>query len=267
MSAWQDPRTVLSRHGIRANKKFSQNFLVSQEHVEFIARALGEIDGRHVLEIGPGVGTLTSALERRGATVTALEKDPRMVEILRTEVPGAKVVASDAVKLCVRDHLDPPALLIGNLPYAITGPILRRVVAQSKDIERAVVMVQQEVAERWAAEPGSKTYGAPTVFLTAVYAVQMVRIVPPDAFHPPPRVTSAVVRLIPLPTPRADPEHPQFKQLVKAAFGARRKTLHNAWKSIEGADDAMQAVGIDPSARGETLSVEQFEAVRRALET
>lgn len=262
---WEDPRKVLARHDARASKRFSQNFLIAREIVDAIAAALLEVEGRTVLEIGPGVGTLSAALLRRGATVVGLERDPAMVAILAKELPSIRVVEGDATQLEVASLVEPPALVAGNLPYAITGPILRRVVDQHRDIERAVLMVQREVAERWSAGPGNKLYGAPTVFLDAVYRVEPVRIVKPTAFFPAPRVTSAVVRLMPHETPRADPTDPRLRDLVKRAFGARRKTLRNAWKGIEGIEEAAETAGVDLKARGETLDVEAFAAVAERL--
>ncbi|MBX3248878.1 MAG: ribosomal RNA small subunit methyltransferase A [Myxococcales bacterium] len=265
---------MLARHGQAPSRRFSQNFLVSQPVVEAIAEAVAPRDDERVVELGPGAGTLTAALLRRGARVLAVEKDRRMIALLREElgaIPRFEVREGDAAALDLAALLGedaPPVAIAGNLPYAITGAIFRALVEQRARIDRAVVMVQREVRDRLLAEPGTKAYGALGVFVCAAFDVVPVLMVKPGAFFPPPRVNSAVVRLVPHATPRAE-ETESFRRVVRAAFDQRRKTLRNALSSLaptERVEEALRAAGVDPGARGETLSVEAFDLLARALE-
>jgi 16S rRNA (adenine1518-N6/adenine1519-N6)-dimethyltransferase len=158
--------------------------------------------------------------------------------------------------------------VVGNLPYAITGGILRNLVEQRSHIAQAVVMVQREVRDRLIAVPATREYGALTVFTTAAFRVETVLKLPPSALHPQPKVHSAVIRLVPHPTPRAE-ETTSFRTVVKAAFEQRRKTLRNALGARLGqehADQALAAASIDPVRRGETLSVEDFARIAASLD-
>jgi 16S rRNA (adenine1518-N6/adenine1519-N6)-dimethyltransferase len=160
-------------------------------------------------------------------------------------------------------------VVVGNLPYAITGMIARNLVEQHAHIARVVVMVQREVAERWLAAPGERPYGAPTVFLSAAFELEHVLDVPRGAFHPSPKVDSAVVQLTPRAVPRAK-ETPSLQAVVRAAFHQRRKTLRNALRGVfpdvEALDAALAAVDVDGRRRGETLSVEEFAALGERLD-
>jgi 16S rRNA (adenine1518-N6/adenine1519-N6)-dimethyltransferase len=260
-----DPRTVLKRHGIAPNARYSQNFLVSERVHDAIAAAMLAPPGTRVVEIGPGVGTLSRALLRRGFSVFAIEADPQLVEILREELAGHafEVVLGDATAF---DY--PEAHVAGNLPYAATGAFFRHF-ALSPRLESAVVMIQREVRDRLLARPGSKEYGALTVFVRASFDVDSIVKVPATAFVPPPKVASSVIRLRRLEVPRAK-ETPAFQAVVRAAFDARRKTLKNALVQKLGAEPAaaaLRAADIDGTRRGETLSVEEFGRLARALET
>jgi 16S rRNA (adenine1518-N6/adenine1519-N6)-dimethyltransferase len=291
--AWEDPRRALARHGARPKKSFSQNFLVARPIVEGIADAAGVRPGEGVVELGPGLGTLSAALLRRGARVLAVEKDREMIEVLRadlgvrsshlyegrTPTHGASfaVEEGDATSVdlaAIRARLSGAGehgetariAVVGNLPYAVTGAIFRNLIAQREHVSRAIVMIQKEVRDRLLADPGSKDYGTVTVFVRAAFRVQAVLKAPPGAFHPPPRVESAVVRLV----PREDAieETESFRRAVRACFEQRRKTLRNGLVAIVGAEraDAVLAdASIDGRRRGETLSLEEIAALARAL--
>lgn len=270
---WEDPRKVLERHGFRPKKSFSQNFLVSRHVVERIAEAIAPASAERVVELGPGVGTLTAALLRAGASVIAVERDRDMLEVLEREL-GAharlRIVAGDAAELSLESlAADGPIAVAGNLPYAITGAIFRRVVEQRAHVARAVFMVQKEVADRLRAKADTSDYGALSVFVQAAFDTSLVCKVPRGSFHPPPKVESAVVRLVPRSVPRAE-ETPAFQLVVRSAFGTRRKTLRNALGRGLGdtarAEAALAAADIDPRRRGETLSIEEFDRVARAVE-
>lgn len=270
--AFEDPRRVLARHGLAPKRGFSQNFLVSRSVVERISEALAPLAGELVLELGPGLGTLTAALLRGGARVTAVDADRDMLKVLQAELghlPALSARHGDATSLDLAD-IDPGHRLkiAGNLPYAVTGGIFRNLVAQHAHVAQAVVMIQREVRDRLLASPGQKAYGALTVFTRAVFEVRSVCLVPAGSFFPPPRVDSAVVALIPREVP-IDAARAHFERTVRAAFEARRKTLRNALQraySAEHTDAALEAEGIDPTRRGETLSVEEFDRLSRALE-
>lgn len=270
----EDPRRVLARSGLAPKRSFSQNFLVSREAVEKIASATVSEGTRTVIELGPGAGTLTTALLRLGTRVIAVERDRDMIGLLRREladVPEFEVIEGDAASFdfrAARERLGVPFAVAGNLPYAITGEILRHLVESADAISHAVVMIQKEVRDRLVASPGDSHYGALTVFVQARMAVSSVTIVKKGAFHPPPKVDSAVVRLDPLAVPRAI-ETPAFRAVVRASFGQRRKMLRNGLRAIapvEGVDQALAASGVDGNVRGETLSVETFASLARELE-
>lgn len=275
MSEREDPRAALRRHGLSPKAAFSQNFLVSSHAVRTIVAATAPVAGELVVELGAGLGTLTAALLDAGARVVAIERDPDMIHVLTADlVPkGLVLKPGDAANVdyaALRDAEGDgrPVCVVGNLPYAITGAILRNLVGSREHISRAVVMVQREVRDRLIAAPGSAEYGALTVFTTAAFGVHTVLKLPPSAFHPPPRVHSAVVGLDVLPVPRAE-ETPAFRTVVKAAFEQRRKTLRNALRAALGqerAEHALARAGIDPVRRGETLSVEEFAVLASYVE-
>jgi 16S rRNA (adenine1518-N6/adenine1519-N6)-dimethyltransferase len=264
---WEDPRRVMRRHGLAPKRAFSQNFLVARSAVERIVEALAPRPDELTVELGPGLGTLTGALLRAGARVLAVERDRDMLAVLAREYAGASTLtvregdaATVDLEALAAEH--GPIALVGNLPYAITGAILRNLTEHRRAVSRAVVMVQREVRDRLLAEPGSKDYGALTVFVQASFDVEPVLRVPAGAFHPPPKVESAVVKLVPRTLPRAE-ETPAFRDVVQAAFGMRRKTLRNGLRKI-GAEAVLEATGIDGNRRGETLSIEELAALADA---
>lgn len=270
-----DPRTVLARHGLKPKHSFGQNFLVASAIVEKIASLCVPNGSGRVIEIGAGLGTLTSALLRRGAHVVAIERDRELLPILREELAddlsrGAlELLEADAARVDLESLLgdEGERVVSGNLPYQITGRLLEMTIPVAPKIARAVFMVQKEVADRLAAAPASDAYGQLTVFVQASFAVERALIVRAGCFHPAPRVDSAVVVLKPLPKPRAV-ETDAFRAVVHAAFGARRKTLKNALAGLTqdpSRKAAVEATGIDLGRRGETLSVEEFDALARAL--
>jgi 16S rRNA (adenine1518-N6/adenine1519-N6)-dimethyltransferase len=269
---WEDPRRVLGRHGLQAKRSFSQNFLTSRSAVERIAAALELASGERVVELGPGLGTLTGELLRRGAHVIALDADPDMLKVLGAELGHLSALElrhGDATEVDLASIAPEGRIAVcGNLPYAVTGGIFRRLVEQQRHVAKAVLMVQKEVRDRLLGQPGTKSYGALTVFVTAGFEVQPVCVVPAGAFHPPPKVDSAVVRLVPRTQP-VDAERAAFVQVVRASFEARRKTLRNALLRVapaEAVDAALESAAIDGKRRGETLGVGEFDTLATALE-
>jgi 16S rRNA (adenine1518-N6/adenine1519-N6)-dimethyltransferase len=218
-------------------------------------------------------------LAARAKKLTAVERDRELVPVLARELadPIAKgvldLVEGDAQAVDVAAILGPPdpaspRVLCGNLPYQITGSLLQLAVAAADHVERVVFLVQAEVAERLVAQPSTKIYGALTVFVRAAFDVSRVMTVSKGSFHPPPDVTSAVVRLTPVRPPRAR-ETDTFRAVVKGAFGTRRKTLRNAWSGLNLDAQSLAAIAAEANvsldARGETLSVDDFARVAAAL--
>jgi 16S rRNA (adenine1518-N6/adenine1519-N6)-dimethyltransferase len=262
----------LRRHGLAASKKFSQNHLVDGTVLETILEEAAVIPGRHVLEIGPGLGILTGALLGAGANVTAVEVDSRLAEHLRGRFAGAsglQLVEGDALDVSTRELIAPPWDLVANLPYHITSPTLHHVFGEEPRPERVVLMLQREVAERIAAPPGGMSYLS--VFVQYHADVRVARVVPASAFEPSPEVESAI--LVGTTRPRAlDPEgEEELWRLVQAGFRERRKMLHNVLPrqlptvGRERFDVAMAAVGIAPDRRPQTLSVDEWLALSAAL--
>lgn len=266
-----DPRAVLRRAGLAPKRSFGQNFLVSPHVVEAIANACVPDASFHVVELGAGTGALTRALASRAARVVAVERDRDLVPVLREELgalSNVEIVEGDAQSIDPSALVPAPRVLAGNLPYQITGRLLELATVHADALARAVFMVQLEVAQRLAASPGTKDYGALTVFVGAAFEVTKLFDVSPGSFHPPPEVTSAVVRLEPR-RPRLAEETDTFRALVKGAFGARRKTLRNAWSKVADAARiaaAAEASGISLDARGETLDVEAYARMARNLD-
>ena len=263
-----DVRDLLRRHGLAPKRAFSQNFLVQPGATARIADAAAAL-GRDVVELGPGLGALTHALLSRGCRVIAVELDRDMVRVLREELgahPELEVREGDAAKVdlsAISAACGTKLVVTGNLPYQATGAILRQVVRHREATVGAVLMVQREVRDRLVAAAGTSEYGALTVFVRAGFEVDTVCRLKPGSFYPPPKVESAVVRMVPRNTPIAD-ETPTFAAIVRAAFHTRRKTLRNALRPLSGSDRAAQAAeraGIDLGRRGETLSVKEFAAL------
>jgi 16S rRNA (adenine1518-N6/adenine1519-N6)-dimethyltransferase len=276
---------LLRAAGLAPKKSFGQNFLVSDAVIERIALACipeSEVGAARVIELGAGPGALTAALTLRAAHVTAVERDRDLVPLLQQSMQEGitlgklTVVEGDAQTLDLASLFasHPGAtgarVLAGNLPYQLTGQLLRLAVEQAEHVDRVVFMVQEEVADRLVASPSTKIYGALTVFVKAAFSVRIVLNVPPGAFVPPPSVSSAVVALVPHRPPLAR-ETDTFRAVVKAAFAMRRKTLRNAWRGVAPdmahLEAAATAAGISLDARGETLDVAAFDRMARALES
>jgi 16S rRNA (adenine1518-N6/adenine1519-N6)-dimethyltransferase len=255
--------------GLAAKKSFGQNFLVEPNVARQIAELAAFQEGATVVEVGAGLGALTEPLLARGARVIAVERDRDLCPILRDAFAGPiadgklVILEADAKQIDFAARLaegPAPRVVAGNLPYQLTGPLLERVTSMARALDRAVFMVQAEVADRLVAAPASESYGALTVFVGAAFRVNRAFGVGRGAFHPRPGVDSAVVVLTPTVPPRAE-ETETFRAAVRAAFAQRRKTLRNAWRAL--ADTAViaacaETAGIDLDRRGETLSVEEF---------
>jgi len=270
----ESPRDILRRHGLRPKHSWGQNFLGDEEALETITDALNLREGEPVVELGPGLGHLTRFLASTGARVTAVERDRDMLTVLEKEaIPGVHVVAGNAATVDFAEVAGAPDVaVVGNLPYHLSSAILFRVLEQRARVSRAVFTLQKEVVERLAAEPGNRDYGLLTVLLGLHFDAENILTLESWRFHPPPKVDSAVLRLTRRKAPRAPiVNEARFTRVVKASFAHRRKTLLNSIKSdpMLGSPEvlvaAMQAAGVDPQRRAETLAPEEFAAIERAL--
>jgi len=254
-------------------KRLGQHFLHDARALEAIVDALGPLDGRTVVEIGPGRGALTERLAARAGRVVAVELDRDLAAGLRVEYalqPHVRIVEADVLAVSLGALAEGPYVLAGNVPYYITTPILFHALEHPRP-DIAVYLVQKEVADRMAAAPGSKVYGALSVNLQAFVTVRVMRAVGPRSFNPPPAVESAIVRVVPRDTPAIDAAHERaFRTFVIGAFGLRRKQMLRVLRTLTGLDavvsqSLLELCGIDPMARPETLACEDFARLVRAL--
>ena len=268
-------REVIRSHGLSARKSLGQNFLLDLNLTAKIARAAGDIQNSDVLEIGPGPGGLTRGLLAEGARqVLAVEKDARCLPVLAeiaVKYPGRlRVVEGDALEIDALSELTPPIRIVANLPYNIGTELLTRWLTPPTwppVWSSLTLMFQREVAERIIATPGSKSYGRLAVLAGWRCEAKIAMELAPEAFVPPPKVRSAVVHLTARPEPLF-PAHPDWlSRVVKTAFGQRRKMLRAALKPLGGfPEDRLKAVGIDPTARAEEISLEKFCALANAYQ-
>ena len=265
---------ILKAFHLRADKNLGQNFLVEESVVNRIAAAAELTPQDKVLEIGPGIGTLTQALARTGAQVTSVELDKRLLPVLAETVgcyENVRIVQGDILKTDIPALMgDGPFKVAANLPYYITTPIIMNLLERKLPLERLVVMVQKEVAERMTAPPGGREYGAISVAMQYYTEPQTAFLVKAGSFLPPPKVDSAVLVCRRRMEPPVDvPDEKTFFRIVAAAFSVRRKMLTNSLKHMDGlsGDDVrawLAAAGIDGTRRAETLSLEEFAALARA---
>jgi 16S rRNA (adenine1518-N6/adenine1519-N6)-dimethyltransferase len=253
----------------RTKKALGQHFLRDAGIVQRIITALDPQPGERIVEIGPGAGALTFPLFARHGALTAIEFDRDLIEPLTAAASGIgslSVISADVLTVDFRAlAAGTPLRVVGNLPYNISSPILFHLLAQADAVCDMHFMLQKEVVDRMAAAPGSKVYGRLSVMLQAGCHVTPLFFVPPSAFQPPPKVDSAVVRLVPRPAEEIGiVDTALFSAVVRKAFGQRRKTLRNALDGL--VDVAMlHDCGIDPGARAETLAVPQFIALSNKL--
>ncbi len=254
----------------RPDKRLGQHFLGDVRLLGRIADALGAGPEDTVLEVGPGPGGLTAELAARAGRVVALEKDRALAQALAGRWPNVQVHPGDALRLDWHALAGGPFLVAGNIPYNITSPLVDKALLPPRPA-RIVYLVQREVADRLAAEPGTPDYGALTVGVQAVAGVERLFRVPAGAFHPPPRVDSAVVRLVPRPVPLvADAEVGAFRRTVVGLFGFRRKQLQRGVRELTGwgaepAAKALARAGVAPDLRPEALAPADFVRLHRAL--
>jgi 16S rRNA (adenine1518-N6/adenine1519-N6)-dimethyltransferase len=274
-------RDLAGRLGIRPTKTLGQNFVIDGGTVRKIVRAAGVTPGERVVEVGPGLGSLTLGLLDGGASVVAVEIDPVLARLLPETVaahlpgtypadaePRLTVVGADALEVTELPG-PPPTALVANLPYNVSVPVLLTFLERFPSLERVLVMVQAEVADRLAAPPGSRTYGVPSAKVAWYASARRTSTVARTVFWPVPNVDSALVALERRDPPQTAATRGQVFGVVDAAFAQRRKMLRSALAglagSAEAATAALTAAGVDPQARGERLAVEDFARVAQAL--
>ncbi|MEO7916767.1 MAG: 16S rRNA (adenine(1518)-N(6)/adenine(1519)-N(6))-dimethyltransferase RsmA [Dokdonella sp.] len=252
-------------------KRFGQHFLHDAAIINGIVAAVNPRPGEHLVEIGPGEGAITLPLLRVAKRMTVIELDRDLVPRIRASagtVGEIEVVQADVLKIDLKQLAGERALrIVGNLPYNISSPILFHCIDQLDAIVDMHFMLQKEVVDRMAAEPGSKVYGRLSVMLQLACVVEPLFDVPPTAFRPPPKVDSAIVRLIPRPAnQRPSALMPTISHIVRAAFGQRRKTLSNALNGVATAEQ-MCSAGIDPGDRAERVPPSAYVRLAQVVES
>lgn len=271
---------LLRAYGITPRKRWGQNFVVDQNLLRRIADLAALEPHECALEIGAGLGALTRCLAKRASHVTAVEVDARLEPILRgvlAPFANVSILRADFLDLNTDELLTQafrgaPGAVVANIPYSITTPILERLLAHKQRVSRMVLLVQHEVAQRLAAEPGTRARGSMSVFAQYHARIDVLGIVPPGVFLPRPEVSSAIVRLTPVhPGTVQVASEEVFFEVVRSAFSQRRKTLANAVRRLLPKADAsaiaavFQNAQIDPGRRGETLSLEEFARLASAV--
>ncbi len=276
-TAFAHAKKILNKYLLRAKKSLGQNFLIDDQVIANIITGSGLEPGEAVLEIGPGTGVLTRALSKVAGQLWAVELDNTLSRILQDdfkEFRHVKVIHADALKFEIKD-LDLPEgtklRLVANLPYYITSPLINHFLDQRQYLKSITAMVQQEVAQRIVAGPGTKDYGILSLAVQAYCQANILFKVPPGSFLPPPKVHSAVIRMDILDRPKVNQEQEQFFfSTVKAAFGQRRKTLANSMSQGLNVEKEkmlhiIEGLGISPQARAENLTINDFIKLSEAL--
>jgi len=261
-----DPRKILEKYSIRPKRSLGQNFLINLNAARRIADFCTAHAGSTVVETGPGPGTLTLCLLNKGARVTAVEHDASMIRILESEYghhEGLSIIKADAAEFDY-STAGSDLVLAGNLPFNAAARIIMNAVSQVRLVRAMVFMVQREVGDRLKAGPGERDYGALSALVQAVFDVRRVMNLNPNSFFPAPKVRSSVMEMMPKKEGAiTEGEYEKYRTAVNAAFSKRRKTLRNSLSSAgiwdaDKVERALEAGGIDPGRRAETLSVQEF---------
>ncbi len=265
-------RDIVHNYGINADKKLGQNFLFDLNITDRIARSTGSLQDVQVLEIGPGPGALTRSLLNAGAIVTAIEMDRKCVNALNNTIlplskGRLKIISGDALDSRIYADIPDGMQVIANLPYNISTALLTMWLDMPEKFASYTLMFQKEVADRIMSEPNSKEYGRLSVRVQWENAIRHEFDLPPEAFNPPPKVTSSVITITKLDARRGEANQATLERICKAAFGQRRKTLRVSLKQIsENPTLLLKTAGIDDNRRPEQLSVEEFCALARVVD-
>lgn len=262
-------KDVVQKYNFKFTKSLGQNFLTDQNVLDDIVNGSNVCEEDFVIEIGPGVGTLTKELLKKAKRVCAIELDSDLIPILTEELkdfPNFELIHKDALKVDFNELIgdEKSVKVVANLPYYVTTPIIARLLKEGYKFKSLTIMIQKEVAERIASEPNCKEYGALSILVQYYCDTEILRKVPPTCFIPQPKVDSIIIKLDRLDEPRVKVKDKElFFKIVRQSFNMRRKTLRNAIKSLgevsgENIDRVFNDAGIDPRRRGETLSLQEF---------
>lgn len=264
----QSTKDIVLKYNFRFTKSLGQNFLTDDTVLEDIVMGADITEDDYVIEIGPGVGTLTKELLKTAKKVTSIELDEKLIPILQEELkdfPNFQLVHKDALKVDYKELIgeEQSVKVVANLPYYVTTPIIANLLNGKYNIKSITIMIQKEVGERIDAEPGTKDYGAFSLLAQYYCDTKIIRKVPPSCFIPSPKVDSVVIRLDILEKPRVQVKDEKlFFNVIRQSFNMRRKTLSNAMKNIglekEKLKEAFERANIDSNRRGETLSISEF---------
>ena len=266
---------LVKKYNFKFSKSLGQNFLIDDSVSRDIVSGAEVCKDDLVIELGPGVGTLTAQLLNTAKRVVAIELDNDLIPILSQELGDNQnftLIHNDALKVDFNEIIgdEQSVKLVANLPYYVTTPIIVKLLKEKYNFKSLTIMIQKEVAERMAAEPGNKDYGALSLLVQYYCNTEIVRKVPPACFIPRPKVDSIVIRLEKLDNPRVEVQNEKlFFDIIRNAFNMRRKTLWNGVKNIglpkEKLEEAFSEANVDPKRRGETLSIEEFAALADAI--
>ena len=264
-------RQVIAAHGLDAKKSLGQHFLFDLNLTGRIARGAGDLTQGTTIEVGPGPGGLTRALLEAGAArVIGIERDDRAIAIqneIAAAYPGRlEIIAEDALKVDIATLGEAPRRIVANLPYNISTVLLTRWLTQAHAFESFTLMFQKEVVDRLAASPGSRDYGRLSVLTQWLCVVRPLFSLSREAFTPPPKVASTVVKIIPRAEPLAPATLTTLEKVTAAAFGQRRKMLRSSLKALGNAEALLEAAGLEPTRRAEEIPVEGFCALARAVD-
>jgi 16S rRNA (adenine1518-N6/adenine1519-N6)-dimethyltransferase len=264
-------RQVILRHGLRADRRLGQHFLLDPAILRRIALAAGDLSGRTVLEVGPGPGGLTRALLAAGASrVIAIERDPRCVAALAELAEATQgrlaLIEADALSLDLADLTSERLTIVANLPYNVGTALLLRWLDRLERVDSLTLMFQREVAERLVALPRSRSYGRLSVLVQWLCEARLLMHLPAGAFLPPPKVASSLVQLVPRPEPLAPAARPALERVLAAAFGQRRKMLRSSLRPLTPeVDTLLTRAGVAGSARAEEIDIAGFCRLARAF--
>ncbi len=273
-------KAIVEKYGFSFQKRFGQNFLIDSNIIEKIIDGAGITKDDVILEIGPGIGSLTQMMAEAAKKVIAVEIDKKLIPVLEDTLgayENIRVINEDILKLDLKELVAQEGItrlkVVANLPYYITTPIIMNLLEKDLPIESITVMIQKEVADRMDAVPGTKSYGSLSLAVQYNASTQMVAIVPPGCFIPRPKVGSAVIQLTKLETPSVKTKDEALMfTLIKGAFAQRRKTFINSLTGSqqlsfgkEEVQDALVALGFDPRVRGEALTLAEFAALADQL--
>lgn len=269
-------KELVEKYNFRFTKSLGQNFLTDDTVLDDIVEGANITKDDYVIEIGPGVGTLTKELLKRAKKVTSIELDSKLIPILEAELSSHEnfnLINKDALKVNYKELIgdEKNVKVVANLPYYVTTPIIANLLNDKLDIKSITIMIQKEVAERINGEPGTKEYGAFTLLAQYYCDTKIIRNVPPSCFIPAPKVDSIVIRLDRLEKPRVEVKDEKlFFNIIRQSFNMRRKTLWNSMKSLglskELQEKAFDEAGINPTRRGETLTIQEFATLANKVQ-